>query len=126
MISISLIHWRRLSRIAFASAIVLISYLAFSSDPPQVATRLSDKLNHTLAFFTLAYILDQTAQRLPVVRGLVLPLFAYGVFVEAVQGQLGYREMSWLDVGADCVGIFLYLAFRVHWQRVLAYFVTLK
>lgn len=126
MISISLVRWRWLSRVAFAAAIVVISCLAFSSDPPELTTRMSDKFNHVLAFFGLALILDQTAHRLPVLRGLVLPLLAYGIFIEVVQGQLGYRELSWLDVGADVLGVFLYLSFRAQWQRALAFLVTLK
>lgn len=126
MLSIPVVQWRWMARLAFAAAIVVISCLAFSSDPPEVTTRVSDKLNHLLAFFVLTFVLDQTAQRLSVLRSLVLPLLAYGVFIETVQGQLGYRELSWLDVVADAAGIFLYAAFRARWQNMLGRIVSLR
>lgn len=108
--------WRWLARTAFFSAIALISYLAFSSDPPDLTMSMSDKFNHALAFFVLALVLDQAYAHLNIVWGVALPLVAYGLFIEVVQGQLGYREMSLLDVGADSVGITLYAISRA-WVR---------
>lgn len=108
--------WRWLARTAFFSAILLISFLAFSSDPPDLTMSMSDKFNHALAFFVLAMVLDQAYTQLSIVRGVAFPLIVYGLIIEIVQGQLGYREMSLLDVGADSIGIALYAISRV-WVR---------
>lgn len=125
-ITVSLAWWRWLARVAFFIAIVVISVLAFSSQLPEITTRLSDKINHALAFFTLALLLDQTAHRIPLLRGLILPLLGYGFFIELVQGQLGYREMSLLDVGADSVGLLLYVSLQSSFRRLLDRLVILK
>lgn len=112
MLNIAEPIWRWLARISFGAAILFICFLAFSSDPPDLTMQMSDKLNHALAFFVLAVMLDQTAARLHLWCAVILPLLIYGVFIEIVQGQLGYREMSWLDVGADACGILLYACGR--------------
>lgn len=104
--------WRWLARTALFSAILLISFLAFSSDPPDLTMSMSDKFNHALAFFVLAMVLDQAYAQLKMVWGVALPLIGYGLIIEIVQGQLGYREMSLLDVGADSIGIALYAISR--------------
>lgn len=113
-------RWRWMARIVFVMAIAVISSLAFSSDPPDLTMHLSDKANHALAFLVLTAVLDQTGARMPVLRALVLPLVAYGVFIELVQGQLGYREMSLLDVAADSLGITLYLIVRSWIRKMVA------
>lgn len=125
MLEMSHQRWRWLARCIFALAIVVISALAFSSHPPEITTRISDKANHLMAFFVLAVALDQTAARLSLLRGIVLPLLAYGMVIELVQGQLGYREMSLLDVAADSTGIALYSAAREWMRRLVLKVVTL-
>lgn len=80
---------------------------------------LSDKCNHGLAFFVLTGLLDQALPKLSFWLGKALPLVAYGLFIEVVQGQLGYREMSWLDVMADSAGIIVFFAARYPLQKLL-------
>lgn len=91
---------------------VLISFLAFSSDPPTMATQFNDKFNHFFAFFVLAGLLHQSISHPKFWRMVVLPLIVYGFFIELVQGALGYRELSLLDVAADSIGIMLFYPFR--------------
>lgn len=118
--------WRWSARTSFFSAILLISYLAFSSDPPDLAMSMSDKFNHALAFFVLAMVLDQAYAQLKMMWGVALPLIVYGLFIEIVQGQLGYREMSLLDVGADSIGIALYAICRGWVRNLLQRLVVLR
>lgn len=118
--------WRWSARTSFFSAILLISYLAFSSDPPDLTMSMSDKFNHALAFFVLAMVLDQAYAQLKMMWGVALPLIVYGLFIEIVQGQLGYREMSLLDVGADSIGIALYAICRGWVRNLLQRLVVLR
>lgn len=112
MLHLSESTWRWLARTAFFSAIVLISFLAFSSDPLDFKMSMGDKITHALAFFVLAMVLDQAYAQLNMVWGIAFPLVVYGLVIEIVQGQLGYREMSMLDVGADSIGVALYAISR--------------
>lgn len=126
MLQFSETTWRWLARAVFVSAILMISFLAFSSDPPDLTMNMSDKFNHALAFLVLALVLDQAFTRLHVLWGLALPLIAYGFFIEVVQGLLGYREMSLLDVGADSVGIAIYAVWRSGIRTTLQRIVVLR
>lgn len=126
MLHLSESIWRWLARTAFFSAIVLISFLAFSSDPPDLTMSMSDKFNHALAFFVLALVLDQAYAHMNIVWGVAFPLIAYGFIIEVVQGQLGYREMSLLDVGADSIGIALYAISRGWVRQQLQRIVVLR
>lgn len=119
MIAIPSTWWRWLARIAFTLTLVVVSALAFTSSSPEISSWFSDKFNHALAFLVLALLLDQTQDKMPFWRGLILPLVAYGLFIEIVQGQLGYREMSLLDVGADCTGLLIYALLQESIKKVI-------
>lgn len=126
MLDVSTSSWRWLARTGLFFALVVISTLAFSSNPPELTIQLGDKFNHALAFFVLAALLDQAGSRLQLLPGIVLPLLGYGLFIEVVQGQLGYREMSLLDVVADGGGLVLYAVTRARVQRGIMRCVTLR
>ncbi|MCB1824427.1 MAG: VanZ family protein [Candidatus Competibacteraceae bacterium] len=71
-----------------------------------------DKLDHALAFFTLALLAEQAFPGWPFWRGLTLGLLAYGVGIEIAQGFTPDREASLLDMAADGIGIAIYGAVR--------------
>lgn len=120
------VQWRWWMRTAFLLTLIVICVLAFSPHPPEITTKISDKINHTSAFFALSLLLDQTRARLPYWKGIVPWLIGYGIFIELVQGQLGYREMSVLDVCADSVGIALYGLLRQPVLRTILRLVSFR
>jgi VanZ family protein len=119
MIAIPSTWWRWLARIAFTLTLAVVSGLAFTSSSPEISSWFSDKFNHALAFFVLALLLEQTREAMPFWRGLILPLVAYGLLIEIVQGQLGYREMSLLDVAADCIGLLIYGVLQAPIKKII-------
>lgn len=84
----------------------IVSWFAFSPAPPVAEFEDADKVNHLLAFGTLACVATFCAapglrHRLVVAAGLVV----YGGFIELVQTQLPTRHGDWADVLADATGI---------------------
>ena len=100
-----------LFRIGLAASILLISYLSFTQiegSPFDVLTFLNDKLQHAVAFFVLAFLLDFAWPRQPWQWTKWLPLLGYGLFIEVVQFFLPFREFSLWDLAADALGLLLY------------------
>ena len=92
----------RLALYALATAILLYLCLAPSNDLPKV--NLWDKEEHALAWFVLTATGLILAPRRP--RAIALYAFGLGVFVEVVQGLMGFgRDADWHDVAADSIGI---------------------
>ncbi len=71
-----------------------------------------DKANHILAFFVLAGLADLAYPGSSPARGWEkwVSLLAFGLFIEAVQYFLPYRQFSLLDLAADGIGIWLYVS----------------
>jgi VanZ family protein len=94
-------------KIAFFSALIIISTLAFIPDYsglPPIAS-FSDKLNHTAAF-TVLFLLYRFAFTHSTQRILMSLLF-YALFIEVVQAFLPTREASLEDIFADSIGLVL-------------------
>jgi len=106
-----------LYRCALLVAILAISWLAFSSVPIRPAQWASDKVNHGVAFFVLAFCIDNAFPRARFLLVKLWPLVAYGVAIEIVQRYVS-RDPSLLDLAADGVGITLYWSLR-RWLRQL-------
>jgi peptidoglycan/LPS O-acetylase OafA/YrhL len=98
---------RRAARTLFAIALALV----FVGSVVQVSIgpefRLSDKLQHALAFFLLALLARVGYPEARVADRLMLGLLAYGLFIELVQGLLPWRECSLFDWAADAAGVAL-------------------
>lgn len=93
-------------RCLLALLLIVIGYLALSPVPPKELDTGWDKLNHLLAFGSLAFcghwsLAGRRARRL----GLPLVLLAYGGLIEILQLQVPGRSGEWADLLADGLGI---------------------
>lgn len=104
-----------LYRCALLLAMLAISWLAFASVPIRPAQWATDKVNHGIAFFVLAFCIDNAFPRVRFLLVKVWPLVAYGVAIEVVQRFVS-RDPSLLDLLADGVGIMTYWCLR-RWLR---------
>ena len=100
------------TRLALALAVIAIMVLALMPGSAVPVTTAWDKLDHGLAFFTLALLAEQAFPQRLFWRGLAWGLVAYGVGIEIAQGFTPDREASTLDVLADGIGIAIYGAVR--------------
>lgn len=100
------------ARLALLLAVLAITTLALMPVPTVPITTSWDKLNHALAFITLALLADHAFPRQPFWRCLVPWLLAYGVAIELAQWLTPDRDLSVLDVLADGIGIALYGVLR--------------
>lgn len=105
----------RLAAYALATAILLYMCLAPSDGLPTV--NLWDKEEHAISWFVLTATGLILSPRRP--RGIALYAFGFGVFVEVVQGLMGFgRDADIHDVAADSVGIAA--AFLLYFAILLA------
>ena len=95
--------------VALACAVLAITWLATTPNPPRQIDTGWDKSNHLLAFAVLALLADRLVMawgRGARVRlaawGLVL---AYGGLIELLQSQIPGRSAEWADLGADAMGV---------------------
>lgn len=72
---------------------------------------LNDKLNHLSAFFVLA-LLAHISGLVDDYRYHVLFLAFFAIFIEVVQSFLPTRLFSFADMGADALGVLLFLGGR--------------
>ncbi|MDM0073099.1 VanZ family protein [Variovorax sp. J2P1-59] len=71
--------------------------------PLQLPSPQGDKINHMLAFATLALVgLAAYPGRAPAV---LAGLLAYGVLIEVLQAFTSFRMAEWGDLGADAAGV---------------------
>lgn len=91
-----------------------IAYLPFAplERPPGTS---SDKLNHILAFWVLAWFADKSYPGPDLEPYRWALLMGHGLVIELVQGFLPFREFSLLHLAADAAGILCYKA--AVWMR---------
>jgi len=96
-----------------------VCYLAVTPTPPKEADLGWDKLNHTLAFASLAVAggLAFPGSRWQLVR-VLLGLLALGALIEIVQYFVPGRSCEWSDLLADGVGIAIGLSAVVPLRRL--------
>ncbi len=94
-------------RFGFGFSIIVLSYLMLKKPGPEVQGLLNDKVAHFIAFFGLAFFIEVA---FPEVKRAwkILVLFSYGLLIEIIQLNLGYRDFSWLDWLADITGVLVY------------------
>lgn len=104
-----LLHNQWLWRCLFYPLVAFVLFLATSPRAYPIPSSSIDKVNHFLAFFVMAILLDRAHQRLGV-KGMVIILGALGMIIEIIQYFLPYRDFSLLDWLADMGGVALGLA----------------
>ncbi len=104
---------QQIARAALVLCLSTILWLALSPNPPNPAGLLDfDKVNHILAFFVLAGLLDYASVNIARFKGKVLPLLAFGLLIEVLQYWVGYRYFEWGDLVADGIGVAAYAVSR--------------
>jgi len=87
------------------TAITILAFLPNYDNLPDIVS-FSDLLNHTLAFTTLAVLLQKAYTSLPYSK-IVVRLAFYAVGIEVVQNFLPTRVASLSDIAADVTGLLL-------------------
>jgi len=106
---------RIIFRALFTLALLIITWLAFAPESPEVATVVWDKGNHLLAFFVLGFLADFSFLNRSWLNW--LGLACYGIAIECIQWILGYRFFELNDIAADLSGLLIYLVIRPYSNR---------
>jgi hypothetical protein len=96
--------WFRLLFIIVLCTICILAFGKPSADIPQFGY---DKLNHFIAFVTLALLFDYSFPNRAIM--LFITLLGFGIFIEFIQGMIPGRTTSHWDIAADLIGISSYL-----------------
>lgn len=110
-----------LFRFALGLCLLVISWFAFSAQPPPLGQDLfSDKVQHFAAFLALSLCLDMAFPRQRFLRWKLPCLLAYGLLIELVQSQVPGRDASVLDWLTDAAAISVYwLLLRLPLRKLL-------
>lgn len=105
-------------RSLLAICLAAITWLALTSEPSPIGFQGWDKLNHWVAFFTLAFLADYSFPGHQ--RNWIkwISLAAYGLGLEVIQLIEGFRYFEIFDLLADIIGIGCYLPLRGLIQRI--------
>jgi len=106
----------RLLQVAFWAAALIAAVAALLPEPPPLPESFTDKLQHMVAFFTLAVLGGLAYPRLSALR-LVALLTLFGALIEVAQlVPRFHRDTDLLDLLADIVaasaGVLVVLALR--------------
>jgi VanZ family protein len=94
----------KLYRVMFYGCLVVIEFLATTTQEIKPLEHSWDKANHFLAFMTLYILLSLAYKNFSTLSKVVL-LIAFGLQIEIVQSFIPGRDFSLFDVVADTVGI---------------------
>lgn len=95
-------------RVALLTAVAAIMYLATTRLDFPATVEVNDKLNHILAFYVLALLLDFSFPERRFDFSKVAALLSYGLFIECVQYFLPDRTFSLFDLAGDAIGLMAY------------------
>ena len=95
-------------RLVLLAAVAAITYLATTRQEIPVAKDISDKINHVLAFYVLALLVDYSFPPKGLRLAKILALMVFGALIELTQSLLPDRTASLLDLFADGFGIAIY------------------
>jgi VanZ family protein len=102
--------YRHYFRLLLTCVIFMICWLAFSKPTAQTVSLGYDKLNHLIAFTTLALLFDYS---FPLrAKTLLVTLLGFGIFIELIQATIPGRSASGWDILADLIGITIYLTLQ--------------
>ena len=97
----------KLARTWYACGVMMLIVVALVSLLPAPDVGVSDKLSHLLTYFVLGAWFGMLARDPVVLVWTLIALIAYGMLLELLQGQTGYRFAEWGDVIANSVGAFV-------------------
>jgi len=95
-------------RVLLSITLVIVTFLATTSLEFTVLQSTYDKLNHLVAFFVLALLLDFSFPKSRFNTVKISSLIAYGFSLEIIQHFLPHRMFSLFDIGADSIGLLAY------------------
>jgi len=102
----------KLIRIWYALGTMMLVAVAAVSLMPVPDTGVNDKFSHLLTYFLLAGWFSLLARDRVMLAWTLAALIAYGMLLELLQSQTGYRFAEWGDVvangGGSVAGIALY------------------
>jgi VanZ family protein len=96
----------KLIRLWSAIGIGMLVAVAVVSLMPAPDVGVNDKLSHLLTYFLLTGWFGLLARSRIALGWTVVALIAYGMIIELLQAQTGYRFAEWGDVVANSVGCF--------------------
>jgi len=94
----------KLLRIWYALGLLMLVVVATVSLTPLPDIGVSDKFSHLLTYFLLASWFGMLARDRFILIWTLVGLIAYGMLLELLQGQTGYRYAEWGDVVANSTG----------------------
>jgi VanZ family protein len=94
----------KLLRIWYALGLLMLVGVATVSLMPVPDIGVSDKFSHLLTYFLLASWFGMLARDRFILIWTLAGLIAYGMLLELLQGQTGYRYAEWGDVVANSIG----------------------
>jgi VanZ family protein len=97
-------NWNK--RWLFVTILVFVGITILSLLPPKsgIEIQSNDKVNHFIAYSTLAFCGLSAYSGTKVLR-LLLVFICYGLFMEWMQGFVPGREQSWFDALANSLGV---------------------
>lgn len=108
---------QRWLRLAFWVAVAFTFVMATLPKPPPLPLSPNDKLQHILAFATLAALATAAYARTSVIK-LMLGFAVFGALIEFVQMVPALnRDADWLDWCADVAAVAVVLLAAVLWRR---------
>jgi VanZ family protein len=100
------------ARLALSVTFLGITYLALAPSSGSLPTAGNDKLNHFLAFYLLALLVDYSFPSVKFHYIKILSLVGYGAIIEIVQFFTPSRSCSLYDLLADTIAVFSYIITR--------------
>ena len=94
----------KLIRIWYVLGAMMLVAVAVVSLMPAPDTGVSDKFSHLLTYFLLAGWFAMLARNRVMLGWTLSALITYGMLLELLQGQTGYRFAEWGDVVANSLG----------------------
>lgn len=92
-------------RVLLCITLAIVTYLATTTLEFTVVSYIYDMINHFIAFFVLALLLDFSFPDFNFNMLKIILLITYGFSLEIIQHFLPHRMFSLIDVVADIVGL---------------------
>lgn len=110
-----------LARIALATTLLAITCLAIMPGSASLPSSGSDKLNHIMAFYLLALLVDHSfpSARFHYIK--ILSLVGYGAAIEIIQFFAPSRSCSLYDLLTDTIAVFAYIVTRELLRFIILY-----